>query len=69
MKEIRVGRGRAARALVRAVVAALFAAACVVAHAADPAARVHELTTTRCAACHGIDGNSSADIYPRLAGQ
>ncbi|MFJ1211937.1 c-type cytochrome [Burkholderia pyrrocinia] len=69
MKEIRVERSRAARALVRAVVAGSFGALCVVAHAADPAARVHELTTTRCAACHGVDGNSNVDIYPRLAGQ
>ena len=27
------------------------------------------IAKARCAACHGADGNSTTDIYPRLAGQ
>jgi cytochrome c553 len=37
--------------------------------ATDLQARVVELTTQRCAACHGADGNSTVGTYPRLAGQ
>jgi cytochrome c553 len=37
--------------------------------AADVATQVHQVVETRCAACHGVDGNSTAGIYPRLAGQ
>ncbi len=32
-------------------------------------ARVHDLVTQRCAACHAVDGNSVVGFYPRLAGQ
>lgn len=38
-------------------------------HAKDDMSRVHDLVTERCAACHGVDGNSVASSYPRLAGQ
>ncbi|MCX7945730.1 MAG: cytochrome c4 [Hydrogenophilus sp.] len=38
------------------------------AHAVDPA-RIQELVTTVCAACHGPDGNSPIAEYPILAGQ
>ena len=41
----------------------------VAVHAQDGTTRVHELVTARCAACHGVDGNSIASAYPRLAGQ
>lgn len=33
-------------------------------HAADP----REIVKTVCAACHGVDGNSSDPVYPKLAG-
>ncbi len=36
--------------------------------AVDPA-RVQEIVTTNCAACHGTDGNSALVEYPKLAGQ
>jgi cytochrome c553 len=32
-------------------------------------ARAQQLITTRCAACHGADGNSAAPANPSLAGQ
>lgn len=32
------------------------------------AAAAHELARTVCAACHGLDGNSSDPRYPKLAG-
>ncbi|MBW7657395.1 cytochrome c4 [Hydrogenophilus thermoluteolus] len=38
------------------------------AHAVEPA-RVQEIVTTLCAACHGTDGNSAVAEYPKLAGQ
>ncbi|GAB6050132.1 c-type cytochrome [Hydrogenophilus islandicus] len=38
------------------------------AHAVEPA-RVQEIVTTICAACHGTDGNSAVAEYPKLAGQ
>ena len=38
------------------------------AHAVE-AARVQEIVTTNCAACHGTDGNSAVTEYPKLAGQ
>jgi Cytochrome c553 len=43
--------------------------AATVARADDLTARIGELTTQRCAACHGVDGNSTVGTYPRLAGQ
>jgi cytochrome c553 len=43
--------------------------AAVSAHAKDEMARVHDLVAERCAACHGVDGNSVVSAYPRLAGQ
>jgi cytochrome c553 len=50
------------------VVGVLFCAS-FTARADDLQARVVELTTQRCAACHGVDGNSVVGTYPRLAGQ
>ncbi|QBR02644.1 c-type cytochrome [Paraburkholderia pallida] len=41
----------------------------VAVRAQEDTTRVHELVTARCAACHGVDGNSTASAYPRLAGQ
>lgn len=48
---------------------AWFVATASSAHADELQARVHDLVTNRCAACHGIDGNGAAELYPRLAGQ
>ncbi|MFM0220726.1 c-type cytochrome [Paraburkholderia dipogonis] len=52
-----------------ALIAAALLCAAASAQAADLTARVGKLTTQRCAACHGVDGNSTVGIYPRLAGQ
>ncbi|MDE1961924.1 MAG: c-type cytochrome, partial [Xanthomonadaceae bacterium] len=49
--------------------AALFAINAVAADAGGaPGATAADLAKP-CAACHGADGNSTAPIYPRLAGQ
>lgn len=49
-----------------ALLACLFAANAFAAEAGtDPVASKAQI----CAACHGADGNSTAPIYPRLAGQ
>lgn len=37
-------------------------------HAADPQ-RVKEIVTGTCALCHGLEGESSSPIFPRLAAQ
>ena len=37
--------------------------------AADPSPRVAEIIASRCALCHGPDGQSASAIYPRLAAQ
>lgn len=37
--------------------------------AADAQAGKELMTTAGCVACHGTDGNSPSDIYPKLAGQ
>ena len=39
------------------------------ASAADDALRVMQLVGDRCALCHGSRGESSTELYPRLAGQ
>tara|TARA_R110002126_G_scaffold12196_22_gene53242 strand:+ start:13858 stop:14484 length:627 start_codon:yes stop_codon:yes gene_type:complete len=39
------------------------------AHAIDGDAEAGKAKATTCAACHGADGNSPADIYPKIAGQ
>ncbi|QBR01924.1 c-type cytochrome [Paraburkholderia pallida] len=52
-----------------AAVLASLAAMVTNARADEMQARVHDLVVNRCAACHGVDGNSVAEIYPRLAGQ
>lgn len=62
-------RGVAGPAARAALVAGVLLCAAVGARAADLTARVGELTTQRCAACHGVDGNSTVGTYPRLAGQ
>jgi cytochrome c553 len=60
----------AARPIARAaMLAGVLVCAAFSARAADLQPRVVELTTQRCAACHGADGNSTVGTYPRLAGQ
>lgn len=45
----------------------------VLGHGAEPAGpdpdRGHAVVLQVCAACHGADGNSASDAYPKLAGQ
>lgn len=36
---------------------------------ADPMARAEALVKERCAVCHGVAGESSSPVFPRLAGQ
>ena len=70
-----MGRNAFERGAVRpAARAALVAGVllCAAAHRARRRSDRHvssELTTQRCAACHGVDGNSTVGTYPRLAGQ
>ena len=54
--------GRAALAL------ALTCGVPVLAHGADPK-RAQEIVEGKCFICHGLEGDSSSPIYPRLAGQ
>ncbi|MGB7541904.1 MAG: c-type cytochrome [Burkholderiales bacterium] len=56
------------------VLALLVSAACACAGAAEPAAKPdlakgQGIVTQICAACHGIDGNSTGPANPKLAGQ
>lgn len=39
------------------------------AHAFDGDAEAGKAKSATCAACHGADGNSMVDIYPKIAGQ
>jgi cytochrome c553 len=60
------------RPLCRALAALLMALAGVLpAHANTAAqqARVDEIVQGKCFLCHGIDGESSSPVFPRLAGQ
>jgi len=45
----------------------LAAAACLPAHAGDPAAG--QTKTKTCVTCHGPDGNSASAEFPKIAGQ
>lgn len=56
-------------ALAGAALAVWLAANCAVARADEIPVLVRNIVETRCTACHGVDGNSNAEIYPRLAGQ
>lgn len=69
MVENAFARSRAASSTRAALIAAVLLCVGVHARAADVTARVGELTSQRCAACHGVDGNSTVGTYPRLAGQ
>ena len=39
------------------------------AYAADGDAEAGKAKSVTCAACHGMDGNSPTDLYPKIAGQ
>ena len=49
------------------LITAIFGGFALPVMAADAAAGAEKIAT--CAACHGVDGQSSAPIYPNLAGQ
>jgi cytochrome c553 len=53
----------------RFVIALLSAVVGFPACAAEPPASVKEIIDTRCAVCHGREGESANAIYPRLAAQ
>ena len=53
----------------RFALAAIAAAAAFSVGAAEPPATVKEIIDTRCAVCHGREGESANAIYPRLAAQ
>lgn len=38
-------------------------------YASNGNAEAGKAKSTACAACHGVDGNSSAPLFPKLAGQ
>jgi cytochrome c553 len=61
-------RDETAMKAVRALAAALLLAASTVAMAQD-AARAEEIVMGKCFVCHGVDGESSSPLFPRLAGQ
>jgi cytochrome c553 len=58
-----------ARAWSTVAAAAWLAAMGLSAHADELRTRKVGLVVNRCAACHGVDGNGVAEIYPRLAGR
>lgn len=43
--------------------------AAVAAQASDDSARAEEIVQGKCFVCHGMDGESSSPVFPRLAGQ
>ncbi len=47
----------------------LLIASSAVAQAVDSNARAEEIVQGKCFICHGIDGESSSPVFPRLAGQ
>lgn len=51
-----------------ALVVALLLASALPARA-DPSARALEIVQSKCFICHGVDGESSSPVFPRLAGQ
>lgn len=54
--------------MLRRAVAALSFSLAAGAAAADPA-RAEEIVQGKCFICHGVDGESSSPVFPRLAGQ
>ena len=54
--------------LLRTVVAVL-APLCVAPALANDAARAEEIVMGKCFVCHGVDGESSSPVFPRLSGQ
>ncbi len=51
------------------VLSVIFAALSAFAHAAEGNAKAGKTKAAICSACHGMDGNSTVDMYPKLAGQ
>ena len=51
------------------VLSVIFAALSASAHAAEGNAEAGKTKAAICAACHGMDGNSLVNMYPKLAGQ
>jgi cytochrome c553 len=49
--------------------AAALLVAAVAAQASDDSARAEEIVQGKCFVCHGMDGESSSPVFPRLAGQ
>lgn len=49
--------------------ATLFVLSTVAAAGADDANRAEEIVQGKCFICHGVDGESSSPVFPRLAGQ
>ena len=43
--------------------------ACAAPALADDKARTEEIVMGKCFVCHGVDGESSSPVFPRLAGQ
>jgi cytochrome c553 len=54
--------------LLRGLLGAGLSLLATVAHAADMA-RAEEIVQGKCFICHGVDGESSSPVFPRLAGQ
>lgn len=54
-----------------ALLACMFAANALAASDSDASKKLIDIAVLAapCAACHGTDGNATADLYPRLAGQ
>jgi cytochrome c553 len=53
----------------KALLAATLTLLCAVPALANDAARAEEIVMGKCFVCHGVDGESSSPVFPRLAGQ
>jgi len=53
----------------KALVATALILLCAVPALANDAARAEEIVMGKCFVCHGVDGESSSPVFPRLAGQ
>jgi cytochrome c553 len=59
-----------ARTLLRLLgIGTILAATAGIASASEPEGRVGEIVMGKCFLCHGVDGESSSPVFPRLAGQ
>lgn len=55
--------------MLRSIALASLLALSTVAADANDAARAEEIVQGKCFICHGVDGESSSPVFPRLAGQ